>query len=158
MLHSQKRTHSLLLDVREFLLEVIGESESHNWKTGVVVGGRFFVIAYSCVLNVAKSKHALLAVDIADASIPSGSLECLGQQSCVTHAAFHDSSVAIEAKVDEVVVLANDLSARSREIQGVALFRATQVVQLKDQMFGKIRLVSPDDPANTRIDKTEFMS
>ena len=31
-------------------------------------------------------------------------------------------------------------------------------MELEDEMLGEVRLVSPDDPANTGVDQTEFVA
>ena len=51
--------------------------------------------------------------------------------------------------MNKVIVLGDNLGPRTREIESVGLFCSTEVVQLKDQMLGKVRLVSPDDPSYT---------
>lgn len=60
--------------------------------------------------------------------------------------------------MDEVVVLGDDLSAWTGEIERVRFFGAPKVVELKDEMFWEVGLITPDDPADTGINETEFMT
>ncbi len=59
--------------------------------------------------------------------------------------------------MNEIIILRDDLGAWAGEVQGVGFLCSTKIVQLKDQVFGKVRLVTPDDPANAGIDKTELV-
>lgn len=80
---------------------------------------------------------------------PASSFEGLGQQTGIAEAVLHDGSESFEAKMNKVIVLRDDLSTRAREVEGVGLFCAAQIVQLEDQVLWKERFISPDDPANT---------
>lgn len=91
----------------------------------------------------------ILAMDIGNARIPTSSFDRLTQEAGIGKAILHNRPEPLEAKVNEIVVLSNDLSTRPGEVEGVRLFRSAKIVQLEDQVLGKERLVSPDDPANT---------
>ena len=60
--------------------------------------------------------------------------------------------------MDEIVILSDDLSAWTGEVQGVGFFGAAKVVELEDQMLGQVGLITPDDPTDTGIDETELMA
>ncbi len=60
--------------------------------------------------------------------------------------------------MNEIVVLRNDLGTRAGEIQRVGLLGTTKIVELEDQMLGKVGLVTPDDPTDTGVDETELVA
>ena len=97
-------------------------------------------------------------MDVADADVPARRFQSLAQQSSISQTVLHDGSVTIEPKVNQVVVLADNVSPRSREVQCVRLLGAAQVVEFEDQVFWQQRLVAPDDPAYTGVDKTELVA
>jgi len=41
------------------------------------------------------------------------------------------------------------LSAGTGEVEGVGFFRSAEVVEFKDQVFGKVGFIAPDYPADT---------
>jgi hypothetical protein len=43
--------------------------------------------------------------------------------------------IAFETKVDEVVILGNNLSTRSREVQRIRLLSATEIVKLENKVL-----------------------
>ena len=71
-------------------------------------------------------------MNVRDTQIPASGLKGLAQQPCIRQGVLHDTAVAIETKMDEVVVLSDDLPSRAGEIQSVRLLSPTQVVQLED--------------------------
>lgn len=60
--------------------------------------------------------------------------------------------------MNEVEVLRNDRSSWAREIQGKAVLDGTEVVQFEDQVFWEVHLISPYDPADADVGKTEFVT
>ena len=50
---------------------------------------------------------------------PASSFKGLAQKTSIGKAALHDGSEPVEAKVNEVIVLSDDLSTRAREVEGV---------------------------------------
>jgi len=113
-----------LLHMGVLLLEVIGEAEGHDWQTGVVVcaGLAFFALIGLALLVL---ELALGAVDVAHAAVPAGGFERFRQKASVRERVFHDAAVAFEAKVNEVVVLCDDLGSRAGEVEGEGFFGAT---------------------------------
>ena len=100
----------------------------------------------------------LLAMNVAHADIPTRLFECFAQQPGVSETILHDASKAFEAEVDQVVVLGDDLSAGTGEVERVGFFGAAEVVELEDEVFGEIGLVAPNDPADAGIDEAEFVA
>lgn len=62
------------------------------------------------------------------------------------------------AKADELVVLANDLRRSAGEVQREGSLVSTEVVDVEDQIFGQKFRVTPDHPANTRVDETVLVA
>ena len=123
LLRAQQVRNADLLDVRVLLLEVVGEREGHDGQAAVVVcaGLAVFALVRLALLVLGL---ALWAVDVADAAVPACGLEGFGQQARVGHGVLHDSAVAIETEVDEVVVLGDYLSAGAGEVEGEGFFGA----------------------------------
>jgi hypothetical protein len=117
LLSTQQVRNANLLDVRVFLLEIVGETERHDRQTGVVVCARLAVFAF-VRLAFLVLQLALGAVDVAHAAVPAGRLERFGQQAGVCEGVLHDAAVAFEAEVDEVVVLGDYLGAGAGEVEG----------------------------------------
>ena len=97
-------------------------------------------------------------MDVAHALVPPCSFQALGQQPGVGEAVLHDGAVAVEAEVDEEEVLGDDLGAGAGEVEGVGFLGAAEVVELEDEVFGQVGLVSPDDPADSCVDESELVS
>ena len=154
---TQEVTDALLLDVAVILLKLVGEAKGYNGQTGVIVGTGLVVFSDDDFIFAFEDVLAFLPVDIADTNVPTCCLERLAQQSCICKTVFHDISITVEPQMNEIIILRDDLGARAGEVQGIGFFCSTKIVQLKDQVFGKVRLVTPDDPANARIDKTELV-
>src|SRR5215208_2491347 len=66
--------------------------------------------------------------------------------------------VALEAQPEEFVVLRHDLRARAREVQRECGHISSQVVYPEDEVFGQGLRVSPDGPANTRVDSAVLVA
>jgi len=64
-----------------------------------------------------------------------------------------DCLVSHEPESDEVVVLADDLAARPREVQGERGHVAAQVVHVENQILGEVGGFTPHHPADTRVDQ-----
>lgn len=103
-------------------------------------------------------KVAFLTVNVANTDIPPGPLESFAQQTCISEAIFHYFSITTETQADQVIILANDLHSRTREVQGEGLLGATEVVQLEDEVFRQIRTITPNGPSKPCINQAKFMS
>ena len=66
----------------------------------------------------------------------------------------HDSAVAVLAKADELVVLANDLRSALGEVQGERRLVCTEVVDVEHKFFGEVLWLPPDDPSYTWVYET----
>ena len=77
------------------------EAESNNRETSVVVCTCFT----ACVLLLALFilQIALLSVNVAHATVPTGMLQCSAQQARVGKRVFHDTAVSAEAQVYQIV-------------------------------------------------------
>src|SRR4029077_4108708 len=60
-----------------------------------------------------------------------------------------DSAVAFETEAQKIVVLADDLAGRAREVQREGRHVAAQIVDVKNQLFRQIRTIAPYHPADT---------
>ena len=69
-----------------------------------------------------------------------------------------DFAVALFAEAQEVVVLADDFAAGPREVEREGGHVAAEVVDVEDQLFGKIVLLAPQRPANAQRRETKFMA
>ena len=69
-----------------------------------------------------------------------------------------DAPVSLEAETQEVVVLGDDLAGRAREIDLEDGHIAAQVIHLEDQVIRQVRVLAPDDPADTQRRQAELMS
>ena len=64
----------------------------------------------------------------------------------------HDGAIAVLAKTDHLVILADNLRSAFREVEGEGCLLGAKVVDVEDQFFGKVFRRAPDHPANTRVD------
>ena len=55
----------------------------------------------------------------AEIRTPSSSLKGFAEEAGIGKAIFHNGSISVEAKVNEIIILSDDLSAWTREIEGV---------------------------------------
>ena len=69
-----------------------------------------------------------------------------------------DLGVAFAAETEEVVVLRDNLSAWSREIQGEGWHVATEIIDVEDQILRQIGLLSPDHPPRSERRQAEFVT
>lgn len=97
-------------------------------------------------------------VDIAQTDKPSSPFQSFAQQSCICQTVFHDLSIPIEPKADQIIVLANYLCSRPGEVQRISLLSAPEVIKLEDELFWQIGAVSPDYPTQSRIHEAVLMS
>lgn len=158
LLRPQQSAHALLLHVAIILLEVFRETKGDDRQAGVVLGTRLPLLAVFDFPRAFVVVLPPLAVDVAHANIPPSLLQRFAQQPCVRKAVLHDVPEAIKAEMDEVVVLCNDLRAGPREVKGVGLFGAAQIVQLEDEVAGEVGFVAPDYPTYAGVDQPEFMA
>ena len=100
---------------------------------------------------------AFLPVNIADASVPRGGLQRFAKDACVCQGVLHDRSVSIEAQVDQVVVLSDDLRTGPREIQRIRFLGSSKVMQLELQVLGQVFLIAPDDPTHAGKYESKFV-
>lgn len=114
MLHAHQCTHALLLDVRKTLLEFVREPKCYDWKSRIVVGTSLGAKDGSfCAF---EGMFPLFAMDVANTDIPSTGLNGLTQKSCISQAVLHDCSETIESKVNEVIILCDDLRTWTGEV------------------------------------------
>ena len=66
----------------------------------------------------------------------------------------HDSTVAVLAQADELVVLADNLRRAFTEVEGERRLVGAQVVDVEDQLLRQEVGGPPHDPTDTRVDKT----
>lgn len=163
LLRPEQGGQGSLLDVGVILLEAVGEAEGHHGQTGVVIRARLPVllavgVAEFDVPGRLQLVHALGAVDVAHALVPSGGFQAFGQEAGVGEAVLHDGAVAVEAEVDEEEVLGDDLGAGAGEVEGVGFLGAAEVVELEDEVLGQVGLVPPDDPSYSSVDQSELVS
>ncbi len=55
----------------------------------------------------------------AEIRTPASSFQGFAQETGIGKAILHDGSESVEAKVNKVIVLSDDLSTRTREVEGV---------------------------------------
>lgn len=63
----------------------------------------------------------------------------------------HDGTIAVLAKTDHLVILANNLGGAFGEVEGERGLVGAKVVDVKDQFFRKVFGRAPDDPADTGV-------
>lgn len=93
----------------EILLEFIREPKGYDWKSCIIVGTSLVLSAKDDSFRAFEVMFPLFAMDVANAYIPPTSLNCLTKKSCIGHAVLHNFSETTESKVNEVVVLCDDL-------------------------------------------------
>lgn len=166
-----------MLNLRVLLLEFIREPESDHRKARNVALRTAhqqglkqniirvylnvtFILDTSDLLRSRKEVRptSRRAVHIAQNRIISTLLERTRKQARVLQIRKGNAAVTLKAKVDEVEVLRDDRSSRSREIERETIFDGTKVMQLEDEVLRKVSLVPPDDPADTDVGKTEFVA
>ncbi len=101
---------------------------------------------------------SFLAVNIAHANIPPAGFQNLAEKACIGEAILHDGAETVETQVDEVIILGNDLSSRTGEVEGVRFFSASKVMKLEDEVLGQIGLIAPNDPPNAGVHQAELMA
>lgn len=111
--------------MRIIFLEVVGEPEGNDGKSGVVVGTGFLLCSEDGFFRAFEAMLPFFAMNIAYANIPSTGLESFAQESCVFQAIFHNASEAVKAKMDKIVVLCDDLGAWAGEIECVRFLGAS---------------------------------
>lgn len=62
------------------------------------------------------------------------------------------------AKSDHLVVLRDDVRCTFGKVEGEGSLVSTEVVDVEDELLGKIFWRSPDDPTNTGVDQTIFVA
>lgn len=158
LFHSQQGADTLLFHMAIILLEVIRETKRHDRQPGIIIRARLPLVP---ILNIPRTliyMLTLFTMDIADADIPPCLLQRFTQQPRIAQAVLHDAAIAFETEVDKVVVLGDDLGSRAGEGERVGFLGAAEVVQFKLKVRGEVGFVTPDDPADAGIDKTEFMA
>lgn len=116
------------------LFEVVRKCEGNYWQTGIIVRASLAILTL-IVLSLLVLSLPFRTMDIADATVPAGGLQRLGQQSSIGQSVLHDCAVALEPQVDEVVVLSNDLCSWSGEVEGVRLLSPPEIMQFEHQKF-----------------------
>lgn len=72
-------------------------------------------------------------------------------RACYVH---HDAAVPLFAKANHLVVLTNDLRSTLGEIQGERSLISSKVIDVEDQLLGKVLLRAPNHPSDTGIHLT----
>lgn len=72
--------------MRVVLLELVGQSESDDWQTGVVFGTVLTLLVRLGLLMIVEV--ALLTVDVTDTSVPSGRFQAAAEQSGIGKTVF----------------------------------------------------------------------
>lgn len=109
MLHAHQCAHALLLDVGEVFLEFIREPKCYDWESRIIVGTSLVPGAKDDSFRAFEVMFPFFAMDVANADIPPTGLNCLTQKSCIGQTVLHNFSETIESKVNEVVILCDDL-------------------------------------------------
>src|SRR5579862_478349 len=60
-----------------------------------------------------------------------------------------DSAVAFETEPQKIVILANDLTGRTRKVQREGRHIAAEIVDVENELFRQIRMIAPYHPAHT---------
>ena len=63
----------------------------------------------------------------------------------------HDGAVAVFAKTDHLVVLADNLGGALGEVEGETGLVGAEIVDIEDKFFRQILGGAPDDPANAGV-------
>lgn len=92
-------------------LELVGETECHNGQSRIILSTRFVLAPIFHLSSPSVNMFAFFAMDVTDAYVPSCLLQCFAEQTGVGETVFHDATIALEAEVDEVVVLSDNLSS-----------------------------------------------
>ena len=69
-----------------------------------------------------------------------------------------DVLVTLESEADELVVLAENLSRRAREVEAHLADFSAEVVDAERHHIGEILLVFPDHPSQTGVDEAELVA
>ena len=140
--------------------EGVGEAEGDDGQAGVVVCRRGDGAAgeENDAVGSLRCEVPLGAVDVAHARVPARGFEAFAQESRVCHAVLHDGSEAVEAQVDQIVVLCYYLRSWPGEVQRVGLLRAAEVVEFEDEVFWEVGCVAPDYPADAGVDEAKFVA
>lgn len=80
-----------------------------------------------------------------------------GEGTCILEVSQSDIAIALETETEEVEILCDDRMRRSREVQRERVFHRTQVMELKDKVFGEILCFAPDNPAHSNVCKTKLV-
>ena len=60
-------------------------------------------------------------------------------------------------RMEQTLRILDDLGARPREVEGERWHVSAEVVDIENQLFGKVLLFAPQSPANTQRGKTKLM-
>ena len=66
--------------------------------------------------------------------------------------------VALESETDELIVLAENLGCRTREVEADLTDFGTEIVDRETHVGGQILLVAPNHPSEARINEAELMA
>ena len=79
-------------------------------------------------------------------------LEVRSQVVGSTGEVHHNGAVAVLAKADQLIVLADDLRGAFGKVECERGLICPKVVNVEDELFGEIFRGTPNDPANARVD------
>lgn len=85
-------------------------------------------------------------------------LQRTAQQPRILQIRERNATEALKAQMHEVEVLRDDGRSWAREVEREAVFDGAEVVELEDEVLGQVRLVAPDDPADTDVGEAELVA
>lgn len=60
--------------------------------------------------------------------------------------------------MQKVEILCNNGCGRAGEVEGEGVLDGSEIVELEDEIFGEMCLVTPDDPADADVCETELVT
>src|SRR5258707_15604420 len=123
-----------------------------------------FLVRHSCThlkivaINSDWIFSSSSTVDIAEYRIASGFFQGTAKNPSIFHVGQTNLTISFVSKIEEIEILSDDRSCRSRKIQRKRVFNRTKVVKLENQLFGKIVFISPDRPSDADIGQAKLMA
>ena len=126
-------------------------------KWGAHLHGELIVLLAKIFINAASNERKSSASPLTH----DDKAQCLkvrGEIVGRTRQVQHDLPVSSLAKTNELVVLSDDLRSSAREVQRERRLVSTEVVDVKDELLGKVLGVAPHNPADTGVDKSVLVA
>jgi len=92
--------------------------------------------------------------DLIISTILQSSAQCAG----VLQVLEGDSPISGKPKVEEHEVLSDDGGSRTTEVERERKFNGTEIMDFENEIFWEEMLGTPDDPTDTNLGQTKFMS